>query len=243
MIPSNPNTRVCVFCYSGDAHQVQLLLPSFLSHNCPVTIFSPEDAPVESLDIPEGADVTFRIGGKREYIGVQSIRRQELHFRMMLDFPEQFFFCNDADSLCLSPDLPAYLYKEPDTIWSNEIPDLMHERPVGHKLPRIALHPPWFFSRATIERILGWSPYVDPDPITPVIDHWLLQIAHPLGMPHKDFQHGGTSFPTENDEFHFGVMSGKVRYSGTVFVHTVKSARVLNRLLEDRAFYLKNYVG
>lgn len=238
----NPHTRVVVFGYAGDAHQIQALLPYYLHHGCPVTVFSPEDAPIEKLNVYEGADVTFRIGGKREYIGVKSIQRQEIHFRMMLEFPEQFFFANDADSLCLDPALPAYLYQQSDVLWSNEIPDLMHERPEGYSLPRIALHPPWFFSRAVIKKLLANSPYITPDPTTPVIDHWLLQIASFASISHKDFVNGGTSFPTENDEFHFGVLSGKVRYGGTVFVHTVKSERVLKRLVEDRQFYLRNYV-
>lgn len=239
----NPNTRVVVFAYSGDAPKLQILLPYFLHHGCPVTIFSPDDAPVEKLDgVPEGADVTFLVGGKREYIGVKSILRQEIHMKMMLKFPEQFFFACDADSLCLDPLLPAYLYKESETLWSNEIPDLMHARPPGYDLPRIALHPPWFFSRATIKKLLSVSHLVTPDLDTPVIDHWLLHLAISSGVPHKDFRNGSTSFPSENDEFHFGVMSGKVRYGGTVFVHTVKSKRVLDRLVEDRAFYLRHYV-
>jgi hypothetical protein len=236
----NPNTRVVVFAYAGDAHQVQTLLPYYLHHGCPVTVFSPADAPIESLELPEGADVTFRTGGKKCYVGVDGIARQKIHMQMMLEFPEQYFFAADADSLCLDPLLPAYLYKEPDVLWSNEIPDLMHERAPGHLLPRIALHPPWFFSRATIKRLLSVDAFITPDPVTPVIDHWLLQAASFALVTHRDFVNGATSFPTENDEFHFGVLSGKVRYAGTVFVHTVKSKRVLNRLLEDRKFYLRN---
>jgi hypothetical protein len=238
MTGNNPNTRIVVFGYAGDAHQVKMLMPYYLHHGCPVTVFSPEDAPIEPWC--EDEDVEFRVGGKKCYIGADAIARQEIHMRMMLEYPEQFFFACDADSLCLDPLLPAYLYRESEVLWSNEIPDLMHERPPGYKLPRIALHPPWFFSRAVIERLLYWSEATTPDPVTPVIDHWLLQCACLSRVPHKDFHNGSCSFPTENDEFHFGVMSGKVRYGGTVFVHTVKSNRVLNRLREDRQFYLRN---
>lgn len=238
----NPNTRVVIFGYDGDAHQIEALLPYYRHHGCPVTIMSPEDAPIQPWDIVSDTPVDFRTGGKRCYIGADAIARQEIHFRMMLGYPEQFFFACDADALCLDPLLPAYLYKESETLWSNEISDLMHERPAGYDLPRVALHPPWFLSRHTIERLLCWSPVTTPDPTTPVIDHWLLQCARLAGVPHKDFRNGSTSFPSENDEFHFGVMSGKVRYAGTVFVHTVKSKRVLNRLVEDREYYLRHYV-
>ena len=243
MKETNPNTRVIVFAYEGDAHQVQALLPFFLHHGCPVTIMSPEDAPVVPWDC-DGvfAPVSFRTGGKKCYIGTDAIIRQEIHMRMMLEYPEQFFFACDADSFCLDPLLPAYLYRESETLWSNEISDMMHTRPAGYDLPRIALHPPWFFSRGVIKRLLGHASAVLPDKDTPVIDHWLLKLAIAAGVPHKDFVNGGLSFPSENDEFHFGVMSGKVRYGGSVFVHTVKSRRVMDRLLEDRQFYLRNYV-
>lgn len=235
----NSDTRVIVFAYAGDAAQAENNLPYYLHHQCPVTIMSPDDAPV-NLGVASGLDVTYRTGGKRAYIGVDAIERQRVHLELMLDFPEKYFFCNDADSLCLTPELPAYLYAQSDVFWSNEISDCMHERPEGYLLPRVALHPPWFMSRDTVEKFLMVADMVSVDLQTPFIDHWFLQLATACGIRHKDFVNGNTSFPTENDEFHFGVLSGKVRYQGTIFVHTVKSQRVLQRLVEDRKFFLQH---
>jgi len=40
--------------------------------------------------------------------------------QVTLDQPDwNWVLLNDADSFCLSPELPEYLYREPDTFWCN----------------------------------------------------------------------------------------------------------------------------
>ncbi len=109
----NPDTRVAIHCYDGDRRQVEETLTVHSAHGCPVTILSPEDSKVE---IP-GFDCRF--GGKRQSIGPDSIEREKEHLRILLTYPENFFLLNDADSMCVSPKLPDYLYAEPDVLWGS----------------------------------------------------------------------------------------------------------------------------
>ena len=100
----NPDTRVAVCCYAGDAHQVTEMLDLYKHHECPVTVLSPTDS---KSDVP-GVDNLY--GGKRAYIGQACLDRQVEHFKLLLKYyPEKHFLLHDSDSICISPELPACL--------------------------------------------------------------------------------------------------------------------------------------
>jgi hypothetical protein len=230
----NADTLVTVHGYSGDAHQIRAALSVYEHHKCPVVIFSPADSKIEKMGphICEGV-------GKRAYTGPESLVRQKLQMEAMLKYPFNWFLANDSDSMCLSPLIPQYLYKEPDVLWSNEVSDMMHNRPAGYKWPRLAFQPPYFMSRRVIEQLLTVADSVECEPQTPFIDWVMMAWAIASGCAHKNF-HDGASYPTRNSPEGLHVMRGVVRNRGKVMVHSIKDARVLRWLVQDRTMYLRN---
>lgn len=238
MLIDNPDTLVVVHAYAGDIHQVKQNLPYLLHHRCPVVVLSPTDAPIPDVG---SRRVTCLSGGLKGWIGKQTLERQVIHLRMLLQFPHRHFLLNDADSLCLSPDLPRYLYENPDLIWSNEVTDT---NPAPSLLPKLALQPPYFVSRNTIQGMLKASenpptsyytapanPKDWPMPFpTECIDHYMLQLACGSGYGHFNF-HTGASFETET-QHGLDTMVGLVQDHGRVLIHSVKSQRSLDRVVQ-----------
>lgn len=232
----NPNTRVAVHCYAGDGRQVSEMLAHHQTHECPITILSPEDSKVEM------PDVDCRFGGKQESIGPLSVARQREHMKILLSYPENHFLMNDADSLCLSPQIPPYLYAEPDVVWSNvvwiESPD--ERTACDHRnLPYLAFQPPYFLSRWTIEKLLSVQvPYRGA--FDGFIDHFMMQTAVGGGIVWKGF-HGGISsaLSLNNPEFERSFV--KVRHTGAVFVHGVKTPRFWRPLVEAHKAWVADH--
>lgn len=239
----NSNTRVGICCYTGDQQQVIDALGLYLHHECPVVILSPEDAPV-TISHPR---VENRFGGKRAYIGQDSIDRQRDHLRIMLSYTEEFFLLNDSDSVCLSPKIPEYLYSE-DVLWSNLVADENPGRETGHYpegFPHIAFQPPYFFSRKVLERLLACvaEGNIDANPQLPFIDHYMVQLAVKAGVPWKNFaehpplKYGdGLSLPMADDKC-MRLALNMVRNQGTVFIHSVKAPQFWQPLVEARRLY------
>lgn len=235
----NPETLVVIHAYAGDLHQVENNMPLYTHHSCQVCILSPTDAPIERVDTP---GVVCHQLGLKGWIGPQTLERQRLHLEFLLRFPQKFFLCNDADSFCLSGKLPNYLYANPDVIWSNEVPDL---NPAPSNLPKLALQPPYFLSRKTIEGMLKtWknlptSYYAGADPAngcpvpTECIDHVMLQAAEGSGYRHHNF-HDGASFETGTPHG-LNTMVDLVQHHGRIFIHSVKTRDVMERLVSARA--------
>ena len=240
---NNPDTLVAVSAYAGDKHQVENNLPLYLHHGCPVLILSPDDAPITSIS---DARVHCQWFGKAGWIGKHTLERHLLFLRALLTFPHKHFLFHDADSICLSPQIPKYLYDEPDTIWSNEVLDT---NPGPSLLPKLALQPPYFLSRRNIAaqldatRNLPTSYYGEVGPSeggklpvpTECIDHFVLQLAHGTAFPHRSYP-DGASFETAS--LHgLETMAGLVRDHGRIFLHSVKTKAVLDRLrVEHRSF-------
>ena len=136
----NPDTLVVVHCYAGDKERVEAFLPQFLHHECPVLILSPEDAPVE-IDHP---GVTCRSAGKAGWKGAHTVHRQIAHWKIAAEFPQRYFLMNDSDSVCITPDLHAYLYEDTDVeFWCNVIGT--------HYLN---YEPPYFFDHDVLDRMI-----------------------------------------------------------------------------------------
>lgn len=137
---SNADTLVVVHCYSGDEQQVIDFLPVYLHHGSHVLVLSPEDAPV---DIRHPM-VTCRWAGERGWKGPHTVHRQIEHWKLAAEWPHKFFLMNDADSMCIEPHLPDYLFTDPNIFWSNEIGT--------HYLN---YEPPYFFSREILQRLIA----------------------------------------------------------------------------------------
>src|SRR6266581_3363882 len=192
---------ISVHGYQGDANQIDNLWPAHIQHGAPVIILSPDDSPVYRT----GA--WCRTGGKRAYIGPESLDRQWIHLNLLREFDADWHLANDADSCLLSPGIPKYILDRPEVLWSNKVPDDIHIRPSHYPLPRFALQPPYVFSRAVLDQLLskgqfpihdqalygryGNSPWVQ----TPYIDWYMMALAHYTGVITEGF-HDGASCPT-----------------------------------------------
>jgi hypothetical protein len=237
----NEDTLVVVHCYAGDADLVRDFMPQYVHHECPVLVLSPEDAPVRI----EG--VECRSAGQAGYFGQGSLDRQREHLKLLLEYPQTYFLLNDADSFCLSPELPAYLYENAEnTIWSTEVRET---RPHPSPYPKIAFHPPYFLTRQTIEKLLAVGP-IEAHPITPFIDWMMVALASEAGVEHRSYP-DGRSFPAwkhgaipETKELgHNYVHRQEARgvdgarrmaqqvLRGAIFIHSVKHPEVRDQLV------------
>ena len=186
----NPDTRVAICCYEGDQHQVVQSFGLYAHHHCPIVVLSPEDSKVNIAH--PGVDITNLSAGKRAYIGQDSLDREREHLKLLLTFPEKYFFINDADSFCLDAEFPNYLYAEPDHVWSNVQPDGIpeHQPHFPPSWPHVAFQPPYFLSRKTIEAMLAVADRITASPMMPFIDFYMVQLTMTAGLSWKNFLSG-----------------------------------------------------
>lgn len=255
----NLDTRIAVCCYAGDAHQVIEMRDLYTHHECPVTILSPTEYSTAPLDpifgmgsIPnpplgsprvEISGLDCRSAGKATIVGQDSLDRQAEHLKILLTYPEKFFFVNDSDSFCLSPGLPKYLY-ETDVLWSSMVVDSMAfraglcEGPSGEPrkkyypdgFPKLAFQPPYFFSRAVLEKLVAASAVVKINPHLPFIDHYMVQLAVQAGVSWDGFR-DGFSAPISSHPAMLPAAIEKVR-AGTVILHGAKGSKWSNPLVQ-----------
>lgn len=235
-------TLVAISGYSGDQHQIESNWPVYAHHKSPVLILSPKDAPIGKIHDSRNISV-----GQKGWIGPHTLLRQKMFLRELLNQPADFYLFHDADSVCLSPILPRYLFDSPDIFWSNEVRDT---NPSPSMLPKLAFQPPYFFSKRVLQALVrsaatpaqsftvltaqGTMPLP-----TECIDHWMLQVVYSAGLQHRSFP-DGASWETTS-EIGLTQMSEHVRALGKVFIHQVKVRPVLDRLMADRAIYLTHH--
>jgi hypothetical protein len=215
----NEDTLVVVHCYQGDQHQVQMLLPNFTHHGCPVLLLSPEDSPV-SMVHPQ---VEYASAGLRGWKGPQTVHRQVAHWKLALARPQSWFFLNDSDSLCLTPDLPGYLYSDSSKLWCNV---LCHED-VHLETDQPNLNPPYFMHRRVLEQFVAKADevsdnipqdaFLEPHDWGQAIDGFYTMMANELQIPYGDFPDGITTWPRGI----MGMVDG-ARY-GARILHGVKT--------------------
>jgi len=223
----NPRTLVSCHGYFGDSAQIKNMLRYQEHHQCPLIIVSPVDSRIDRM----GPHIC-RFAGQRQYIGQLSLDRQFAQLRLLLDYPFDFFLANDSDSLCISPKIPDYLYHEPDVFWSNEVSDLMHARRPEYQWPRLAFQPPYFFSRAVLERMVATQGTFPTDMQTPFIDWLMMAICVAGKIPHKNFR-DGISCPT-SDFNSLRHMCNHITQRGAVMLHSVKRPQALQEIVSAR---------
>jgi len=235
----NANTLVAISAYAGDLGQIETNLPCYLHHGCRVVVLTPTDGPIERVS---HAKVHCRSIGLKGWIGPQTLERQRHFLELLLrEYPHRWFMLNDSDSLCLTARIPAYLYEHEDVFWSNEVLDT---NPGASSLPKLALQPPYFFSRFVLEQLIAHAKrpaasYHSPTPFGPLpvptecIDHWMLQVVYAAGIQHRNFINGA-SFETASG---VGIteMVNLVQNHGRVLIHQVKTHAVYHRLVEAHA--------
>lgn len=234
----NEDTRIAICCYAGDQHQVIKSLGQYLHHQRPVVVLSPVDSKAEI----RYAGIENRFGGLRAYIGQASLDRQREHLRILLEFPENRFLIHDADSVCLEPKLPDYLYAEPDLVWSNVVNDGIpeHQPAYPQGFPHIAFQPPYFLSRKTIEAMLAVAGRLRANPTMPFIDHYMVQLTLEAGLSYRSFLNG-VSCPISGDPVSARIAENAVRNEGLVFIHSIKRLEDLEMLISARQHYVRTH--
>lgn len=231
----NEDTCVAVFCYAGDAELVQRHSPQYFHHCAPVVVLSPKDSPV----LLSGADCYQ--AGERAYIGQASIDRQRAHLKLLLERRhEKYFLLCDADSFIVSAKIPDRLYRDSNiTVWSNEC---FEPRPHASIYEKIAMQPPYWLTRDSIERLLA-APIVPLHPITPYIDHWWVQHTSSAGLVHRPFtlleQECNYVFkPVGPEEQHcWQMLDYRIRYRGAVAMHPIKTQEQHQLCVDGRKEY------
>lgn len=242
----NPGLLVSVHCYQGDAKQVKLLMRYYAHHQAQVVVVSPNDSPVGNI----GKHWCIT-AGEAGYIGTKTWIRQKLQMERLLALPGNFrwFLMNDADSICLAPKLPAYLFEDDNVMWSNLINDFRRPGETSHGVtwpldyhkgfPIWASQPPYVMSRAAMMKIAAQIPNVPEDPITPFID-WVMVAAPTLaGVKLKPFQRGascGTGTPEG-----LATITKHVGEKGATFIHAIKHPVALQTVLAARAKWLATH--
>jgi hypothetical protein len=161
--------------------------------------------------------------------------------RILLEYPFDFYLMNDSDSFCITQEIPQYLYDHPDTVFSNQVDDFrkpgeswegMKPWPLDyHKgMPLIAMQPPYFLSRDSVAKIVSAGPGVKACPITPFIDWGMVQACYEAGVKHAPFSLGAScETVTANG---VAVMSECIVKRKAQFLHSIKSAKVRNQLVD-----------
>jgi hypothetical protein len=229
----NEGTLIVISGYDGDAHQIETFLPAYEHHKRPILCLSPVDAPIRKLG-PHGC----RSAGKRAYVGQLSLDRQLAHMKECLSLPFDFYLMNDSDSFCISPEIPRYLYQNPDIFWSNEVLDhrvrgepdengniVPMDYHVGY--PLIAMQPPYFVSRPILEKMVRAGRTIEPDGLTPFIDWYMVQCVYGAGVAHQKF-HDCACFGTVPQE-NADLMVKLVR-EGANMVHAIKTKETFERI-------------
>jgi len=237
----NPDTLVAVCGYAGDADQIRAILPYYLHHMVPVLVLSPVDAPITAQAVGSKRGALFDTGGKRAYVGPVSLERQLEHLKILQKRPENFFLVHDSDSVCLSPQLPAYLFNEPEVIWSNVVSDEFHPRAEGYPFPRLAFQPPYFFSRSVLDKLIKAAPTVEPNPRSPFIDWCMMAWSVTAKIPYKTFPDGMSCGTGEDNPLGIKCMTEGVGIHGKIFLHSVKRKAMLLQLAHQRLAFKKRH--
>ena len=246
------DTLVVTHCYAGDKAMTKNMLKLSARHGAQMLVLSPEDSPVKIKG------VECRSAGKAGYFGQVSLDRQRKHLEILLEYPQTFFLLNDADSICISPAIPRYLYEQGwATLWSNEV---MEWRPHRSPYPKIACQPPYFLRRETIAAMLAVAelPQVKAHPITPYIDWYMLALACEARLMHRSY-FDGASFPAwgredlaetqmlGNNPKHVHDPKAPIQgardmawqvHHGAVMLHSIKHLPVLRALVREHEDYV-----
>src|SRR5512138_3800464 len=147
-------------------------------HWAPIVTLSPTDEPMQ---VPGIVNVSL---GREGHTGRASIERWRLMLEWCAEQPFDYFLMHETDSICLTNELPDYLFDNPDTLFSNEMPE--NAQPPIQGFYCLA---PWFFSRKLIKEIVHYIPkLIFTGPANG--DRWLGQILEQGGFKHAPFRNG-----------------------------------------------------
>lgn len=221
------DTLTVVHCYEGDKAQVEQFLPFWLHHDTPVLVLSPADSKVRI----EQPGVLNGSAGKKGWKGQHTLIRQIRHWKLALKQPQNWFFLNDADSMCLSRELPEYLFSDPYKFWCNVLCHEWEHQEDDHP----NLNPPYFMNRDVLKALVKEAegleipeePGQDPHDWGQAIDGFYTHLVlNRLQIPYENFPDGATTWPRGLSE-----MMEAVERRGARMIHGVKHSSQLNALV------------
>lgn len=230
------DTLVVVHCYAGDADQVRSMLKIWTHHQLPVLVLSPENAPA----IVEHPLVTNESAGEAGWKGPHTIQRQIAHWQIAADTGHDWFLLHDADSVCLSPDIPDYLYQDRGVFWSNV---LCHEGE-HQETDQPNFNPPYFLSRDLLLRLIeaarGLQPgdgFLEPHDWGQAIDgFYTYLIRQVLQAPWASFPDGATTWPPWDADLL------RDAYHGKRLMHGIKDAALLETIRRGYVAYVSGSI-
>lgn len=230
----NEDTLIAIQCWAGDVDQVERALPQYLHHGCPVVLLSPTDEPA-MIDFP---GVECRTAGLDAYMGPESLARHHEQLKVLAEYPQKHIMLHEADSMCLEPRIPSYLYEDDNVVWGNSIDTKEHhERNDGmsnyERFP-ITLQAPWFFTRdALLDMLLVFDAAAKELPdYAKLIDWWFVTAAQLAGLDLKTFPDGISRPIWSLDEV--ARVRPFVRDGGVNMIHSIKSKEALAILVAAR---------
>lgn len=230
----NENTLVAVCGYKGDEFRIRNFLRFYEHHKCPVIILSPEDSKIEKM----GHHIC-RHAGKRAYIGQDSLDRQIEYFKILREYDFEYFLINDSDSFVVSSEIPKAWYEpaREGFVWVNRVEDpRTHPSPY----PKFAFQPPYFIHTEVMEDLICVSSRCPAHPITPYVDHFMVQLIYEAGMGHKPFteaEHVPLSRAIFNGTDPWKTLEYRIKYCGTVAMHPIKTPLQAKICERARHFY------
>lgn len=243
----NPGLLVSVHCYSGDAGQCHMLMPWFEHHQSPLVFCSPTDKPVTGMK-----HHMCLHDGTAGHIGAHTWERQRLQMERLLTLGNEcrWFLLNDADSLCLKPKLPAYLFEDENVVWGNYVDDFRKPGqswngqppwPLDYHAgyPGAALQPPYIMSRSAMIKMCKALVGIEVCPITPFIDWAFVKAPIDAGLRIRGFRDGVSCSTTGPNGR--AIAARHVRDNGAIFIHSVKERGGLNAMLSARAARLAKH--
>jgi hypothetical protein len=145
---------------------------------------SPEDAPVNIV----GVDCIS--AGEAAHCGSKSHARTLLHMKLMLSYPEEYFFFTESDGFCLDPELPAYLYEE-NKFWTNggrdesDLDGRLEARPTERWY---SFQAPWFAHRSILQAMIEAAPKIAYDDRLRWVDLYLSELVFAAPVPWERFR-------------------------------------------------------
>lgn len=169
----NEGTLIVVHCWAGDRPAIEKLLPLWKHHGQYVLLLSPEDAPLR-LDPPTtvsaGANsdgVFCRAAGGNGWMGTHVPHRLLAHWKIALEYQADiglvsspavtkrsasWFFINEWDSFCITPELPSELYEDEDMFWGIEVEESWA---VGDVTSGTRMSFPYWMSRKLLQKMVA----------------------------------------------------------------------------------------
>lgn len=210
-------TLVCVMAHGGAQAVFNRHLKYWQAHNHPILTFCPSDDTV----VGHGTEVVSF--GRAGHHDASSLERFKYLLRLLTTRKEDWFALFEYDSICLSPALPDWLYV--DGIWGNVHHEPHHSDFLGSRY----LHPPLFFGRAGLEKIVATGDKYPQHFERNYWDRWVGLMAELGGVVINSYGNYGFSHNTIEPDYIPGAVEA-ARY-GCLFFHGIKTQGCLDAIV------------